>query len=100
MSAPKKSHSCWYRYSQWPGSNGLSDISPATLFMWLSEEDRSMKICPIDCPCRVWFTLHRNLTAIEWLQIEQNHFPEPTRVQQTTAAQGDVHWLDWHEERP
>ena len=32
--------------------------------------------------------------------IKQNRFPEPTRVKQPTAAQGDVHWLDWHEEKP
>jgi hypothetical protein len=56
--------------------------------------------CPKECPCR-WSQL-MPLTAANRLEIEFNHFgvdgeihgPEP----EPSAAQGDVHWLDWHED--
>jgi hypothetical protein len=52
--------------------------------------------CNEKCPC------HKNvmLTVAEILEVERNHFDENgVRIDPPTAsaAQGDVHWLDWHE---
>jgi hypothetical protein len=55
--------------------------------------------CNADCPCHK--AGHVVLSVAERLQIEHNHFhPETGALIETpvpSAAQGDVHWLDWHE---
>ena len=59
-----------------------------------------MSPCPKECPCK--WPKDRLLTVSNRLEIEMNHFgvdgealPEPATP---SAVQGDVHWLDWHEE--
>ena len=58
--------------------------------------------CPKECPCKWPKTLP--LTASNRMEIEMNHFGangEPSdQAPTSTAAQGDVHWLDWHEDEP
>jgi hypothetical protein len=40
------------------------------------------------------------LSAAQLMEVERNHFHddgEPKYVEEVSAAQGDVHWLDWPE---
>lgn len=58
-------------------------------------------LCPVSCPCRL--PKGTLLTANQWLDIERYHFDakgEPIKSETPSAAQGDVHWLDWHAAEP
>jgi hypothetical protein len=56
--------------------------------------------CPKECPCK--WPKDTILTASNRIEIEMNHFDadgEPRiDTQPVSAAQGDIHWLDWHGE--
>lgn len=56
--------------------------------------------CPKECPCK--WAKGTILTASNWMEIEMNHFDEAgeprPEAQPVSAVQGDIHWLDWHEE--
>lgn len=55
--------------------------------------------CPKECPCK--WPKDTILTASNRLEIEMNHFDEqgePRVIERPSAVQGDIHWLDWHEE--
>lgn len=59
-----------------------------------------MSPCNKLCPCRKPRT--EPLTIADRLEIEQNHWPDGAEtevkpVEEVSAAQGDVHWLDWHD---
>lgn len=61
-----------------------------------------MSPCNRECPCRYARQIDRLLTADERMKIEKNHWPEGSdtevpAVDAVSAAQGDVHWLDWHD---
>jgi hypothetical protein len=58
--------------------------------------------CPRECPCK--WPKDWPKTVANRLEIEANHFGltgEPVvGLPEPSAAQGDVHWLDWHEDEP